>query len=63
MNVSCLLTDDFMVVLYGEDNVSYWTIPLAGYMTSAMGYFVMGVTSLRPLAQFQFANGKLCKTI
>ncbi|XP_072017374.1 LOW QUALITY PROTEIN: uncharacterized protein [Amphiura filiformis] len=49
--------DDFVVVLYGEDNLSYWSIPLLGYMTNSRGYFVMGVASIRPLAQFVFANG------
>ncbi|XP_072024494.1 uncharacterized protein [Amphiura filiformis] len=51
--------DDFVVILYGEDNISYWTIPLAGYQTDSMGYFVIGVATTVPHAQFIFADGFL----
>ena len=47
------------MILYGEDNHSYWTIPLTDYMTDAMGYFIMGVATTVPHAQFVFAEGEV----
>ncbi|XP_038046951.1 uncharacterized protein LOC119721160 isoform X2 [Patiria miniata] len=49
--------DEFVVVLYGEGDRSYWTIPLTGFTTDSMGYFIMGVVNVQPTAQFQFADG------
>ncbi len=53
------MIDDFVIILYGEDNLSYWTIPLRGHQTDSMGYFVMGVATTVPHPQFIFANGEL----
>ena len=53
-----MFSDDFVVMLYGQDGMSYWTIPLHGYMTDSMGYFIIGVHSTVPHAQFIFADGK-----
>ena len=52
------LSDDFVVVLYGEGDVSYWSIPLTGFTTDSRGYFLMSAVSVLPKAQFQFADGK-----
>ncbi|XP_033624936.1 uncharacterized protein LOC117288251 isoform X2 [Asterias rubens] len=49
--------DDFVVVLFGEDDTSVWRIPLTGFTTDSMGYFIMGVNSVFPRAQFVFADG------
>ncbi|XP_022081290.1 uncharacterized protein LOC110974170 [Acanthaster planci] len=49
--------DDFVVVLYGEGDASYWTIPLTGFSTDSMGYFIMGTINVLPKAQFLFADG------
>ena len=51
-----------MVVLFGEDDTSVWSIPLTGFTTDSMGYFIMGVNSVFPRAQFVFADGKLFQT-
>ena len=43
--LSLVLTDDFVVVLYGGNAVVTEVISLSGYATGASGYFVLGVHS------------------
>eukprot|EP00057_Strongylocentrotus_purpuratus_P033678 XP_792358.3 PREDICTED: LOW QUALITY PROTEIN: uncharacterized protein LOC587541 [Strongylocentrotus purpuratus] len=51
--------DDFVVVLYGEDDVSYVSIPLTGYQTNQAGYIVMGEGGVSPTPHYLLNSGFL----
>ncbi|XP_041469734.1 uncharacterized protein LOC121419367 [Lytechinus variegatus] len=51
------LLDDFVVVLYGEGDIAYLTIPLTGYQTNQAGYLVMGEAGVDPNPHYILNDG------